>query len=289
MAGCRQTHEVFNQSPPLGDMDPLYSGVWPLNEAVDAFGVAEVEGRWKDFGTALGPSRNGRTRAGAHANEYPPRLQHASTGRGFARTWSNFIPPITASWTESIEAGLHVLDLDGRRELAPWPRPRWCAARQFYMARAESRHGHLCPITMTRAAVGALAAGARAARAVWCRRSPRTTMTPRFAAVADKAWHDDRHGHDREAGRHRRARQHHARESATATPTVDRAQMVHVRADVRRLSGPGAGAKDGLTCFLLPRFRAGRQARTRLQIAAPEGQARQSLQCVVRGRVRRRR
>ena len=55
--------------------------------------------------------------------------------------------------------------------------------------------------------------------------------------------HHARHGHDREAGRHRRARQHARARSPIGEGYRDhRPQMVHVGADVRRLSGAGAGA-----------------------------------------------
>jgi putative acyl-CoA dehydrogenase len=47
------THEVFNQSPPLGDVD-LYSTDLALTGAVEAFGAGKSAAALAAFGTAFG-------------------------------------------------------------------------------------------------------------------------------------------------------------------------------------------------------------------------------------------
>ena len=96
-----------------------------------------------------------------------------------------------------------------------------------------------------------------------------------------------RDGDDREAGRLGRARQHHAgRAHRRRRVRAPRPQVVLLGADVRRLPGarPGRGRPDLLRPPALPP----RRQPQRLPPAAPEGQARQPLQRLQRGRVPRR-
>ena len=112
-------------------------------------------------------------------------------------------------------------------------------------------------------------------------------IRPGAEAAGRKGRADARHGHDREAGRHRRARQHHqGRAGRRRLLPPHRPQMVHVGADVGCL--PGAGASAG-GAVLLPGAAADRRGREqRLPLPAAEGQARQPLERLVRGRIRRR-
>ena len=98
-------------------------------------------------------------------------------------------------------------------------------------------------------------------------------------------------GHDGAPGWLRRARQHHRRppverRRARGRVRADRPQVVLLRTDVRRVPGAGSGRRRALV-LPAPALDAGRRAQ-RLPHPTAEGQARQPLECVERGRVRRR-
>jgi len=97
-----------------------------------------------------------------------------------------------------------------------------------------------------------------------------------------------RHGDDREAGRLGRPGGHHGRHRRRRRHlAAARPQVVHERADVRRVPRSRAGPGRAV---VLPRAAgaAGRHAQ-RLPHPAPEGQARQPLERLLRARVRRHR
>ena len=97
--------------------------------------------------------------------------------------------------------------------------------------------------------------------------------------------HHPGHGHDREAGRVRRARQHHHGHAAWRCLCIGRAQVVLLRADVRRFPGAGAGAG---WAELLPDAPApGRWGPERIPADAAEGQAGRRVERLRRGRVHR--
>ena len=84
---------------------------------------------------------------------------------------------------------------------------------------AQVESGHLCPITMTRAALAALAPNP----ALLAQVAPKVVATsydPAFRPWWEKLGHDARHGDDREAGRHRRARQYHERDAGRRFYTI---------------------------------------------------------------------
>ncbi len=99
------------------------------------------------------------------------------------------------------------------------------------------------------------------------------------------------HGHDREAGRFGRARQHDPRRpragwsAARRDLPPDRSQVVLLGADERRLprAGPGARRAHLLRRAACPRRRHAQPLRP----PAPQGQARQPLERLERGRARR--
>ena len=158
-------------------------------------------------------------------------------------------------------------------------------AAKFYMA-AQVETGHLCPITMTRASVGgARRRAGRAGEGDAEHRHPRLRSVVR--AVVDQARHHARHGHDREAGRHRRARQPRPRAERDGDAYRITGHKWFMSAPMCDAFLVLAQATAGLTCFLhaaLPARRLGQ----RHAFPAAEGQARQPLQRVVRGRIRRR-
>ena len=104
--------------------------------------------------------------------------------------------------------------------------------------------GHLCPVSMTYAAVPATRAQPRP-RGRLSRGSPPASTTPGLAAAGRQARRHRRHGHDREAGRLGCPRQHHPRRAHRGRSPrrrrhvpAHRPQVVHVRADERRVPRP---------------------------------------------------
>jgi hypothetical protein len=110
-------------------------------------------------------------------------------------------------------------------------------------------------------------------------------LRPRPARAGDQARADRRHVDDREAGRLGRAGQHHARGAAARRQLpADRPQVVHLRADVRRVPRARPGARRAVL-LPAPACAARRHAQPDAPAAA-QGQARQPLERVVGGRVR---
>ena len=146
------THEVFNQSPPFVDVD-LYACDAALQDAVRANGAAGEAEALSAFGRRWGSAA--MAEAARLANEYPPRLK-TYDARGFRRDTVEFHPAYHGFMAESIGEGLHASTWTA--EGAPAPAPAEVArAARFYMV-AQVENGHMCPVTMTRAALGALAA-----------------------------------------------------------------------------------------------------------------------------------
>ena len=113
-------------------------------------------------------------------------------------------------------------------------------------------------------------------------------LRPRPPAGEREARRAVRHGHDREAGRLRRPRQRHRGAAAAGRQLHPaRPQVVHLRADERRLPGarPGGRRRDLLRGAAGAARRHPQPARRR----TPQGQARQPVQRLVRARVRRHR
>ena len=190
-----------------------------------------------------------------------------------------------------IGAGVHADAVGATRGRAPRSR-----ARRSTCCSAQVENGAQCPVTMTYAVVPALRAQPPTlARATGCRASCRTTTTRARCPVGEKRGALLGMGMtEKQGGSDVRANTTRAR-----TPTVaatgaslphHRPQVVLLGADVRRPPGARADRRGaaGLSCFFLPRFRARRHAQ-RDPHPAPEGQARQPLERVERGRVRRRR
>src|SRR4051794_1778996 len=146
------THEVFNQSPPFWDVD-LFSLDPPLKEAVAANGGAAAERELAAFGKHWGSSV--MAERGRVANENTPKLRLFDS-RGLRRDEVEFHPAYHELMAHSTHAGVHNSTWNAHGK------PAGCAAEvvraaKFYMA-SQVETGHLCPITMTRASVAALAA-----------------------------------------------------------------------------------------------------------------------------------
>lgn len=145
------THEVFNQSPPFEDVD-LFALDPPLVEAVAANGGASAEGELSEFGKHWGSAA--MAERGRVANENTPKLRTFDS-RGNRRDEVEFHPAYHELMAHSAHAGVHnsTWTADGKPAGGASEVIR---AAKFYVA-SQVETGHLCPITMTRASVAALA------------------------------------------------------------------------------------------------------------------------------------
>ena len=241
------THEVFNQSPPYENVD-LFLSDRPLQDAVKANGAASELSALAAFGRQWGTADMfALARA---ANENPPRLK-AFDATGSRSDTIEFHPAYHRFMRESIAAGLHASTWTPSGDRVAEPAEVVRAAR-FYMA-AQVETGHLCPITMTRAALAALAAAPELAAKVIPKVVTRN-YDPLFRPWRDKSGMTLGMGMtEKQGGTDVRAN------TTVATPDDDGYSVVGHK---WFLSAPMsdaflilAQAPGGLTCFLLPRFR----------------------------------
>lgn len=145
------THEVFNQSPPFEDVD-LFATDRPLVEAVRANGGAKAERELSEFGRQWGSAA--MADRGRMANENTPKLR-SFDAKGNRRDRVEFHPAYHELMAHSAHAGVHnsTWTADGK---PAGDAAEVIRAAKFHIA-AQVETGHLCPITMTRASVGALA------------------------------------------------------------------------------------------------------------------------------------
>src|SRR4030081_1826029 len=125
------THEVFNQSPPFEDVD-LFAVDRPLADAVAANGGAAAKKELSEFGRHWGSAA--MAARGRVANENTPKLR-TFDARGNRRDEVEFHPAYHELMARSADV---------------------VRAAKFYIA-AQVETGHLCPITMTRDSMAALA------------------------------------------------------------------------------------------------------------------------------------
>jgi putative acyl-CoA dehydrogenase len=149
--GRFETHKVTNQSPPYVAID-LFASDPPLRQAVADNGGAGDASALSAFGRRWGTAE--MFDLAGQANQNPPKLK-IFDAKGFRRDVVEFHPAYHRFMAESVRAGLHASTWRDDATPAPAPAQVLRAAR-FYMA-AQIETGHLCPITMTRAAVAALA------------------------------------------------------------------------------------------------------------------------------------
>jgi putative acyl-CoA dehydrogenase len=140
-------HEVPNQSPPFADVD-LFAIDRALQEAVSTNGAGGEAAALGAFGRRWGSAE--MFDQARLANEYPPRLK-TFDAQGHRSDTVEFHPAWHAFMAESIAAGLHAStwQADAARAAAPAEVAR---AARFYMV-AQVENGHQCPVTMTRASV----------------------------------------------------------------------------------------------------------------------------------------
>jgi putative acyl-CoA dehydrogenase len=145
------THEVFNQSPPFAEVN-LYAADRPLMAAVAQNGGAAASEELSGFGRHWGSAE--MAERGRLANENTPKLR-SFDAKGFRRDVVEFHPAYHEMMARSADAGLHNSTWTSQGSPAGGAAEVVRAAK-FYMA-SQVESGHLCPITMTRAAVAALA------------------------------------------------------------------------------------------------------------------------------------
>jgi putative acyl-CoA dehydrogenase len=241
------TEEVLNQSPPYVDVD-LYGSDQPLRNAIAANGGCEEAAALAEFGRHWGTAQ--MFELGRAANENPPRLR-TFDAKGFRLDAVEFHPAYHHFMAESIAAGLQASTW--RSDLRPAAAPAQVVrAARFYMA-AQIETGHLCPITMTRAAVAALAVEPTLGR----------TFMPKILAreydlrflpwwekigitlgmgMTEKQGGTDVRSNTNRAVRHAEAYAITGHKWFMSAPMCDAFLVL-------------AQAQGGLTCFLMPRFR----------------------------------
>src|SRR6202051_4815686 len=146
------THEVFNQSPPFENVD-RFAVDRPLADAVATNGGAAANKELSEFGKHWGSAA--MAERGHITNENTPKLV-TFDARGNRRDEVEFPPAYHELMARSAHAGVHNSTWTALGQPAGGAAEVVRAAK-FYMA-AQVETGHLCPITMTRASVAALAA-----------------------------------------------------------------------------------------------------------------------------------
>jgi len=151
--------EAPNQSPPFVDRN-LFDDDLALREAVARAGLDANAEDLPALGQAYGSG--GLMEAGRLANEFPPRLRIVDA-RGNRLDAVEFHPAYHTLMARSMTAGLHcsVWDEAGGDLTAVGHAAR--AARLFMATQVEA--GHLCPLTMTNASLGAMKAAPEIAKA----------------------------------------------------------------------------------------------------------------------------
>jgi putative acyl-CoA dehydrogenase len=242
-----ETHDILNQSPPYEDVD-LFASDAALREAVSANGAQAEAAALSAFGRHWGMAA--MFDAARLANEHTPQLKTHDT-KGFRRDEIEFHPAYHAFMAESMRAGLHASTwtAEGKRAGAPSEVAR--AARYFMVAQVEN--GHMCPITMTRACVGALAAEPALLQTMIGKIIART-YDPRFRPW----WEKD----SITLGMGMTEKQGGTDVRANTTAATPAGEGYTITGHKWFMSAPMcdaflvlAQAPGGLTCFLMPRFR----------------------------------
>ena len=242
-----RAEEVLNQSPPYVDVD-LYASDRPLQSAVAANGGARDAAALSAFGKHWGTAEMfDLARA---ANENPPELK-AFDARGNRRDVVEFHPAYQHFMAESVAAGLAASTW--REDATPARAPAQVSrAARFYMA-AQVETGHLCPITMTHAAVAAFAVE-RPLVAKFMPKIMSRRYDPRFRPWWEKGGITLGMGMTEKQG---------GTDVRTNTTRAEPAGEAYaITGHKWFMSAPMcdaflvlAQAPNGLTCFLMPRFR----------------------------------
>src|ERR1700755_1648171 len=240
------THEVLNQSPPFEDID-LFAVDRPLVEAVRANGGAAAEQALSDFRRHWGSAA--MAERGRVANENTPKLR-SFDAKGNRRDQVEFHPAYHELMAHSAHAGVHnsTWTADGK---PAGDAAEVVRAAKFYIA-AQVETGHLCPITMTRASVAALAMQPDLLAKVMPVLSTKS-YDPSFAPW----WHK----HGMTLGMGMTEKQGGTDVRANMTRAVRDGDAYGITGHKWFMSAPMcdaflvlAQAEEGLTCFFMPRF-----------------------------------
>jgi putative acyl-CoA dehydrogenase len=249
------THEVFNQTPPFADVN-LAGLDQPLLGALEAFGEAGDTKRVVSHAAILGTREN--FELARLANENPPKLK-AFDARGERQDVVEFHPAYHALMGQSIAAGLASSSFEAAAaKLA-------CAAGKLHgkghAARSALHYvtsgveaGHLCPVTMTHAGIAALAAAPEHFKKLMPLLSSRI-YDPSLRPLWEKQGATLGMGMTEKQG------------GSDVRANTTRAE--HIAKDEYEITGHKwflsapmcdaflvlAQAGNGLTCFLMPRFR----------------------------------
>jgi putative acyl-CoA dehydrogenase len=237
----------FNQSPMFGGVD-LFSADRPLADAAARAGLdlASLSACGKDYGDAA------TLDLGRVANENPPKL-HVMDGKGNRLDLVEFHPAYHAMMAKSIGHGIHASAHDGSDAAGPVSAR---AVRLYLATQAES--GHLCPITMTHACIGALRSEP-ALLAKWLPRIQTRTYDPRPLPWWEKKGVT--------LGMGMTERQGGTDVRANITRAAVRGDHVEITGHKWFMSAPmcdaflvlaqsqRGSAEGGLTCYLMPRYR----------------------------------
>jgi putative acyl-CoA dehydrogenase len=175
-----QTHTVFNQAPPLENVD-VFSTNTPLVEAVEREGAGWVAERAAALGRFVGETSGvggSPIEWGRLANENKPVLRTFDR-YGHRIDEVEFHPAWHQLMSMGVEHELHSL---------PWTsdeRFAHTARAALYMTAMQAEAGFCCPITMTFAVVPALRAEPELA-AEWEPLVTATTYDPRLVPAAEK-------------------------------------------------------------------------------------------------------
>ena len=272
------THEVTNQPPPISGGN-AWRGDPLLIQIAEDFS-APVRKDLDNLGRfVLTPEAQETARL---ANTETPVLRtHDRQGRRIDTV--DFHPAYHALMRRSVASGLHSsIWENGAAETG---RRHQVRAARFYLT-AQLETGHLCPITMTSASLAALMASPQLFRE-WAPRITTRKYDQSQKPPVEKTGLTLGMGMtEKQGGTDVRANTTKAERAGSGFYPPHRPQMVHVGADVGCVPGAGAGGRGAV---VLPgAAHPGRRHQQRFSLPAAEGQARQPLQRLVRGRVRQR-
>lgn len=245
MSAADDTHEVFNQSPPFAGVN-LFLSDPGLGSLVEGLPKAVID-RLTAHGEAVGSRES--FELGRIANVAPPVLRtHDATGVRIDLV--EFNPAYHALMRRSITAGLHASIWDA---VEPEASVRSVArAAALYMT-AQAECGHVCPMTMTSAAVAALAHAPDLAN-VWLPKirsrqydSSNRPFPEKKGVTVGMGMTEKQGGSDVEANT---TRAEDARDG-TFRLTGHKWFLSAPMSDAFLVL---ARAREGLTCFLVPRF-----------------------------------
>ncbi|KAB2910547.1 MAG: isovaleryl-CoA dehydrogenase [Hyphomicrobiaceae bacterium] len=254
MENAFATHDVFNQSPPLEDVN-LFTTDRPLLEAVQREGAGHAAKRLGAFGQICGSAE--ALQQARLANEHLPRLK-AFDAKGNRLDIVEFHPAYHECMQISIKEGLHCSVWDHLATPGAKPGQGANVARSAgcYMA-AQMEAGHQCPITMTNASVPTLLLQPDLAK-WWLPKILSREYDGRFKPAAEKRGVTIGMGMtEKQGGTDVRANTTRATPAGKGGPGAEYLVTGHkwfMSAPMCDAFLVLAQAPGGLSCFLMPRF-----------------------------------